>query len=213
MKTIETSRSCISNIAEAHFLQYLMQYCRHGLVPSLIIGVAAFGAGELLLGDNKKGNSLKDTDISLYEVLKTAKAQNDEILKMIPKIEDEGMRKDLNEIYDTVEKILYTVSTKPNKKKKLNNFFDYYLPVTLKILNKYDEIENQRLSSRDGEMFMTRAKNMISEMKEAFKKQLANLYQSDLVDADAELKVLDSMLKADGFDSTEFNIKKDEGEK
>ena len=85
----ETSRSCISVIAVGHFLRYLMQYCLHGLVPSLIIGVAAFGAGELLLGDNKKAKSLKETDISLYEVLRTAKNQNDEILKMIPKIEDD----------------------------------------------------------------------------------------------------------------------------
>lgn len=190
-----------------------MQFCQHGIVPSLIIGVAAFGAGELLLSDSKKEKTLKDTDINLYELLKNAKNQNDEILKMIPKIEDSEIKKDLNEIYDTVEKILYTVSTKPSKKKKLNNFFDYYLPVTLKILNKYDEIENQRLSSRDGELFMSRAKNMIQEMKEAFKKQLANLYQSDLVDADAELKVLDSMLKADGFDTSDFNVNKNEGEK
>lgn len=190
-----------------------MQFYQHGIVPSLIIGVAAFGAGELLLSDNKKEKTLKETDISLYELLKNAKNQNDEILKMIPKIEDSEIKKDLNEIYDTVEKILYTVSTKPSKKKKLNNFFDYYLPVTLKILNKYDEIENQRLSSRDGELFMSRAKNMIQEMKEAFKKQLANLYQSDLVDADAELKVLDSMLKADGFDTSDFNVNKNEGEK
>lgn len=168
------------------------------------MGAAAFGAGELLLSNNKKTVSLKETDRSLYEILETAKGQNKSILNMIPNIEDEEIRRDLNEIHETVDKIIFTISTKPNKKKKVNNFFDYYLPVTVKILNRYDEIENQRLVSEDGKQFMEKAKQMIHEIKEAFKKQLASLYQSDLVDADAEMKVLDSMLKSDGFDSTDL---------
>ncbi|MBQ9315120.1 MAG: 5-bromo-4-chloroindolyl phosphate hydrolysis family protein [Clostridia bacterium] len=176
------------------------------MIPSLVIGATAFGAGELLLSNNKKEVTLKESDRSLYEVLETAKAQNKEILNMIPNIEDEDIRKDLNEIHETVDKIIFTISTKPNKKKKVKNFFDYYLPVTIKILNRYDEIENQRLSSDEGNKFMAQAKKMISEINAAFKKQLANLYQSDLVDADAEMKVFDAMLKADGFDSTDFNL-------
>lgn len=183
-----------------------MWRCLLGIVPSLIIGVAAFGAGELIFNNDKK-DALKNTDRNLYEILKTAEMQNNEILKMIPKIEDEEIRQNINEINDTVAKIIKTVSEKPNKKKKLNNFFDYYLPVTLKILRQYDEIENQKLSSKDGESFMSKTKGMIKEINSAFKKQLASLYQSDLVNADAEIKVLDSMLKADGFDSTDFNIK------
>ena len=162
---------------------------------------------------NNKEPSLKRTNRNLFDTLKLASDQNNEILRTIPKIEDKEIRDDLSEIYDTVERIIHTISTKPNKIKRVDNFFDYYLPVTLKILKKYDEIENQRLTSTDGRMFMSSAKSMIKEINQSFKKQLANLYQSDLVDADAELKVLDSMLKADGFDSTEFNINKDEEEK
>ena len=41
------------------------------IAPSLIIGAAAFGAGELVLGSSKL--SLKDTDPSLYITLEKAK--------------------------------------------------------------------------------------------------------------------------------------------
>ena len=149
---------------------------------------------------------MKETDKSLYEILETAKAQNKEILMMIPNIEDEQIQKDLHQIHETAEKIIFTISTKPGKKKKVKTFFDYYLPVTVKILKRYDEIENQKLTSEEGSRFMLQAKKMISEINVAFQKQLSNLYQSDLIDADAEMKVLDSMLKADGFDSTGFNL-------
>ena len=46
---------------------------------------------------------------------------------------------------------------------------------------------------------------MIEETKNAFDTILSSLYQSDLMDADADMKVYDSMLKADGYDtSSEF---------
>ena len=203
----ETSRYGFGTIAVELFSQCLMYYFQRGLLPSLAIGVTAFCAGEMLL-DNKKEKPLSETDKSLYEILENAKAQNKEIISMVPKIEDSVIKSDLAEMYETVNKIIDTVKNKPNKKKKLGNFFDYYLPVTVKLLKKYDEIENQRLSSEDGKVFMEQAKSKIGMIKEAFKKQLSILYQSDLVDAEAEMKVLDSMLKADGFDSSDFDLGK-----
>ena len=156
--------------------------------------------------NNRKTETLKETNRNLYDVLEKAKLQNKEIMNMIPKIEDSDIRKELVEINETVSKIIDTILKKPNKEKKINNFFDYYLPVTIKILNKYDEIENQRLMSNEGQKFMMQAKSKIHTINKAFKKQLALLYQSDLVDVGAEMKVLDSMLKADGYDSNDFNL-------
>ena len=52
---------------------------------------------------------------------------------------------------------------------------------------------------------------MLAKIKVAFEKQLSNLYQSDMVDTDAEMKVFESMLKMDGFtENKDFNIKKGE---
>ena len=48
----------------------------------------------------------------------------------------------------------------------------------------------------------------IKKINNAFKNQLSNLYQSDIVDTDAEMKVFEGMLKADGYDtSTDFKNK------
>ena len=179
-------------------------------IPSIIIGAAAFGASELLLNKDNK-NQLKTSDRNLYDVLQQAKSQNSEIYRMIQKVEPAKLRQNIREITETTTKIIQTVEQKPDKYKKVSTFFDYYLPVTLRILVKYDEIENQRLITDDSKKFMAQAENMISEINQAFKKQLANMYQSDMVDTDAEMKVFETMLKADGYDSQtdEFsNLKK-----
>ena len=169
------------------------------LAPSLVIGCAAFGASELMLSGVKGKETLKDTNRPLYLKINMAKKQNKEILSLIPKVEKDDIRKNLNEINDTVNKIIAEVEKNPKKEKKLNNFFDYYLPVLIKIVNRYDEIENQRLVSADGREFMKKADKMILDTNKAFKTILSSLYQKDIMDADAEMKVYDMMLKADGI--------------
>ena len=89
----------------------------------------------------------------------------------------------------------------------MNNFFNYYLPVTINILTKYDEIENQKLNTEDSKKFMDSTQKMVKKINEAFKKQLSNLYQSDMIDTDAEMKVFDTMLKSDGYDVDDNDFK------
>ena len=123
------------------------------------------------------------------------------------------MRFDINNIYDTVNKIIDTVTKNPEKAKGIKTFFDYYLPVTVKILDRYDEIENQKLSSNQSKKFFTSTKKMIHEINDSFGKILENLYQSEMVDTDAEMKVFNSLLKADGFDDTDLkSVKEDKDE-
>jgi len=168
-------------------------------LPSLAIGAAAFGAGELIFHE-KKSEKLKENNRSLYDTLLDAKEKNKQILEMVPKIESQELRKNIKEINQTINKIISAIEKKPEKYKQMGNFFDYYLPTTLNILRKYDDIENQSLSSKDSLKFMKQTENMIDKINNAFKNQLSNLYQSDIVDTDAEMKVFDKMLKADGYD-------------
>ena len=169
------------------------------LLPSLAIGCAAFGASELMLSGIKGKETLKDIDKPLYIKINNAKKQNKEISSLIPKVENSETRKNLGEIKESVTKILDVVEKEPKKAKRINNFFDYYLPVLVKIVNRYDEIENQRLVSDDGKDFMKKADKMISDTNKSFKTILASLYQKDIMDADAEMKVYNMMLKADGI--------------
>ena len=169
------------------------------LAPSLVIGAAAFGATELVCSSFKKKETLKETNQPLYKKISTARKQNDEILNLIPQVEKIETQKNLNEIHDTVEKIINLIEKEPKKEKKAKNFFEYYLPVLLKIAKRYDEIENQKLISSEGKKFMDKADKMISDTLSAFKQILASLYEKDIMDADAEMKIYETMLKADGI--------------
>lgn len=167
-------------------------------LPSLVIGVSAFGASELVCSSFKK-ETLKETNNSLYKKINIAKKQNSEILNLLPQIENDVTKKNLNDIHDTVGKIIGIIEKEPKKELNAKNFFEYYLPVLLKIVVRYDEIENQKLVSKDGKRFIEKADKMISDTLNAFKQILASLYEKDIMDADAEMKIYETMLKADGI--------------
>ena len=175
--------------------------------PALAIGCAAFGASELVLSSFKPKETLKTKDRNLYYILLNAKKQNKEIINLSNKVEDKQTQKNLKEINETVSKIITTVETNPKKAKGLNNFFDYYLPVLIKIVDRYDEVENQKLASKEGKEFMKKADKMIDDTNNAFKSILSNLYQNDIIDTDADMKVYDMMLKADGIIDNKIEVK------
>ena len=168
------------------------------LVPSLAISAVAYGAGTLIFKDRSKIDySTKNTN--LYEILKNAKSQTTQIFDISKQLEDRELIANVQDICNTSNKIIDTLSKNPGKLSQVNNFINYYLPVTIKILQRYDEIENQK--------FMKSVRDMIAKIKEAFHEQLNNMYQAEIIDTDAELKVFEEMLKSDGF-LGDINIKK-----
>lgn len=172
---------------------------------SLLFGVLGYGAGTLMFSDSNSHVTVGNNNENIVDVLSNAKKMNSAILNMINKVEDDTLKQDIREIYQTANKIINTVSKDNKKIKNVENFFTYYLPETLSLLKKYDEIENQRLG-KASEEFMKKTRDMVSKIKEAFNQQLAHLYQEDIIDTNAEMKVFDSMIKSDGYGDSDFKL-------
>lgn len=173
---------------------------------SILTGVLGFGAGTLVFSDSKVKEYTIDTEHEdIIQIISKAKKMNSEIMGMVNKVEDSGLQVDIRQIYQTSNKIINTVEKSPKKVKYVQTFFNYYLPETLKLLNKYDEIENQKLG-KSGEEFMEKTRKMIAKIKNSFNEQLAHLYQEDMIDTDAEMKVFDSMMKSEGYDGNDFKL-------
>lgn len=152
--------------------------------------------------DNEIKN-IKDDDTR--EIIANARKINSNILGMINKVEDDGLKQNIREIYRISNKIISAVVKEPKKMKRVQTFFDYYMPETYKILQKYDEIENQRLGDAS-KQFMEKTRTMIAKIKDTFNEVLTSLYQDDMVDVDAQMKVFDSVIKSEGFGKSDFKM-------
>ena len=184
------------------------------VLPSLGIAAVAFGAGNLMLSESNKPKPIvmdvaKDDNRSFLEKITTAKRQNAEIYALMHRVEKPELIEDIKQLHAVIAKIIVTIEKAPEKAGKANTFFSYYLPVTVKILGKYDLIENQDLNSAESKKMMETTEQMVIKIRKAFEEQLAKLYQTDIVDTDAEMKVFESMLNAESFNTTDhFNLKK-----
>ena len=183
-----------------------------GAIPAAAIGIAAYGAGSLIFKDRTKLDISDDITLDDKEALRKAQDMVKKIRDISTKLESASLIKDTKAICNTSDKIINTAIDKPQKIKKIRNFLNYYLPVTYKILERYDEIENQKLNTTETKKFMNSVEDMITKIKTAFEQQLSNIYQTEMIDTDAELKVFESMLKSDGFvDNIDFDIDNKKG--
>ena len=194
------NREIVSGVVGAGFFAVGYLALALPIAPALAIGAVAFGASELVISSNKKIQ--EKVGLSFKEEVAIARKEIKYLKDMGDKIDDEGVTKDLEEITKTADKIINKIEENELQNKVARKFMDYYLPVCVKIVGRYDEIENQSLTSKDSKEFMQNTAKILKATNKAFKKILNSLYQSEIDDADAEMKVLNTMLTADGFDET-----------
>lgn len=181
------------------------------VLPAVLFGGAAFIGSELLMSKTNIFVFDKVDEKNVEEVLSDARNKNKYILSMVDKIDDEDIKKYLKEIYTSTSKIINTVAKNKKKIKQTEKFFTYYLPATIGIISKYDELENQKLSSSDAKKFFESAHESLKEINSSFKKILNELYESDIENATADIKVLNNLLKSEGFNEIEVQ-KEDKNE-
>ena len=93
--------------------------------------------------------------------------------------------------------IFREIEQHPEKQAQASTFFSYYLPTTLKILNTYAEFDGAGIEGEN----LKRAKQKIEQTMDAlvtgFDKQLDDLYRSEAMDIEGEIRVMENMLKRD----------------
>ncbi len=180
------------------------------ILPALAVGAAAFVGGELLMSKTNIFVFDKIDEKNVEQVMNDAKNKNKFILDMVNKVDDEEIKGYLREINNTTGKIINTVLKNRKKIKQSEKFFTYYLPGTVELISNYDEIEDQRLSSSDAKKYFESSKETLKEINSSFKKILNNMYESDIENATADMKVLNNILKSDGFSEIKINKEDDD---
>lgn len=200
------NKEIISGVVGASFFALGYLGLSITMLPALALGAGAYVASELVMtGPEKTVDKIEEMDLS--KRLANARKANKHIEEMTDQINNPEVSKDMETITATTSKILKTIEKNKLNNKTSNKFLDYYLPVCVKIIDRYDEIEDQDLTSKDSKKFMNSGAKMIKETANALKNILDSLYQKDIYDNEAEMKVYNQMLKSDGYNSDELVVK------
>ncbi len=119
------------------------------------------------------------------------------IMELNKKIDNPDLNKDVSDLVQTSDKILDYVYEHEQAASSLRKLIYYYLPTVEKLLTRYDEIEESSVSN----VVESRKKieDIIKTTSTAFSNQLEQLYDTDTLDINSEVKVLEQIYVKEGL--------------
>lgn len=102
-------------------------------------------------------------------------------------------------VCENIKSILDAVEKDRDLIVKLNDFYSYYLPGLLNIINTYDNLESSSNKTEEAEVFENNFILFLRQMGEAFSKKYYNLFSDEVLDSKLEMETMMRILKTDGL--------------
>ena len=129
---------------------------------------------------------------SFNEKLRQIRALNDRIAH------DEVSRK-IDRIEALTGDIFQLVAQNPGRAADARKFINYYLPTTLKLLEAYSLMEKQRYQGESITASRKQIEDALDKLIRAIERQQDRLFQSDALDVETDIEVLETMMASDGL--------------
>ncbi len=139
--------------------------------------------------------------LEVEEIIKEGKAYLDQLDQANQQIQDSGVSWSISEIIVLSNNILKKVEEDPSQRGKIRKFISYYLPTLKKLLDYYASLEKQPLSTPNVEESKNKIAAMLKTVIQGFKQQLDSLYDKDALDISSDIKVMESLMEKEGFES------------
>ncbi len=115
------------------------------------------------------------------------------------KIDDSAVNLCVDRIHLYTEKIFEFIRQHPENIGQIRTFMNYYLPMTLKLLQSYDMLEEAGVAGENMRSTKQNIEETLETLAGAYRQQLDNLYSAQAMDISADIDVLEKMLRRDGL--------------
>ena len=126
------------------------------------------------------------------EKLRMIRDLNDEIA-------DEEVSARIDRIGELTASIFTVVTQKPERMDEVKKFMNYYLPTTFKLLKSYSLMEKQSYQGANITASRRKIEEILDSLVKAFEQQQDRLFQSEALDVEADIEVLETMMAKDGL--------------
>ena len=96
------------------------------------------------------------------------------------------------------------VEKNPNKIQEVNKFINHYLPITIKLINSYKDINNQLVQGENIENAKIEIEKSIDLINSAFENLLDDLFEDVVLDISTDISVLKTLFKQEGLTEEDF---------
>lgn len=170
------------------------------LLISLLLTILIY-IGGIFFFKEKDVREFNADDINRYYF------QTSKILSYKDRIDDIELKEDIEFISDVSSKILSSLTQKPKKVTQVYNFFDYYMNLVIKMLEKYVYLKTKTEYSDIEKTFLDRINIYFENIKQQFSRQLDNMYKTQRLNMQAEIEAFEKVCAIEGLDK---EVSKDE---
>lgn len=110
----------------------------------------------------------------------------------------------LDKLGNIATQILSQVEKNPNKIQEVNKFINHYLPITIKLINSYKDINNQVVQGENIENAKNEIEKSIDLINSAFENLLDDLFEDVVLDVSTDISVLKTLFKQEGLVEDDF---------
>lgn len=116
------------------------------------------------------------------------------------RIKNKKINESISNISEISTKILSALTQKPKKVTQVYNFYDYYMNLLLKLVQRYSYLETKKDLTDVETKFLDNSENYIINIEEQFQKQLDNMYKTTTLDIQREIKMFENICSIEGLD-------------
>lgn len=158
------------------------------------------------LGKFKEENTKKvEIEAEVKEVLNQGKKYLAQISLLNDRIPGVEVSDKIFKIEDLADRILRRVEEHPSSADDIKQLMKYYLPMTIKLLTAYAEMDEQQVKVDNIDKSKREIENVLDSLNDAFNKLLDDLYKDTAWDISSDVSVLNAMLKREGLRGSDFN--------
>ena len=145
----------------------------------------------------------------VQEVLDKGNAFVQEIRRCNDAIPGEEISGKIDRMEKIVRRIFQRAETNPEVISDLKKMMDYYLPMTVKLLNAYADMDAQSVQGGNIEKSKREIEATLDTLNLAFEKLLDDLFADTALDVSSDISVLQTLLAQEGLTEDDFSkIKK-----
>ena len=121
-------------------------------------------------------------------------------------ISDRELTSQLRRLQRTAKNLLNHLEKNPERIALAYKFIDYYQDRAVKIVKQYQELEETELSTDKIQDLKVRMKQTLAALDEAYQDQFEHILNDQIISADAELKVMEQQLNAEGIKTKTIDV-------
>ena len=138
----------------------------------------------------KASSAPKEAEEGYSGILRNIRRAND-------RIADPILSAKIDRLEEITAKIFKAVEEDPRKKDRIGTFLNYYLPTTQKLLDSYAQFESAGVEGENLRQAKQRIETTMDSIVKGFEHQLDQLYQTEAMDVDSDIRVMEHMLRRD----------------